>query len=163
MSRKEPLYQLDGFVQIPIRMPITSLTFLHLHHDVEFVVHSEMSTCRMDNHAFLSFTFGTIGRGGWLLWKCCFTKIFSILLTFLKNACHLDGILLNSSTVDLNLYFFKGFLSYLFTSWHYEVFNGLPLSGSLLCLLLIFNRAIGCIQLYFHIWPMFCWWMQTVA
>lgn len=139
MSRNEPLYQLDGFVQIPIRMPITSLTFLHLHHDVDVVVHSEMSTCWMDNPAFLSFTFVTIVHGGWLSLEMLFHQDIFHPLDFPEEC-------MPSWWYSLE-FIYSGFESLLFlkafsvTCSHLgimKVFNGLPLSVSLLCVSSLF-------------------------
>lgn len=79
-----------------------SLTFLHLHHGVEFVVHGEISTYWMDNHAIWCFTFVAFVHCVVLLWKHSSTssRHFQSSVTFLKSACLLDGILLNSSSVD---------------------------------------------------------------
>lgn len=134
-----------------------SWTFLDLHHD-EFVVHGDLSTCWMDNHAYwvlCKFGFGE----QWLTLRFLPIQDFSP-ASFLKWTSLLDGILLNFWSVDFGHF---STLSMSVNLRRNQRISGLMGSVELakgLAVVSLFHfsfpRAFGCTQLHSHIWSLLC-------
>lgn len=166
-----------GWIFITLAIP----WLLHLHHGVEFVVHGEISTYWMDNHAIWCFTFVAFVHCVVLLWKHSSTSSRHFQSSDFSEECMsswwysleliVSGFWTPGSLVSQNCS--KQFV-HILTRWSLQQITlklrSSPLSrGSwdhlncwsvllfVVCLFyLYFLRAFGCTQLYFHIWPMLC-------